>query len=666
MFAFSFRSHGHVLDELPDFSGDFLSPFLQSTMQPLQSRRQVFNKRVIWAQAEMFVSHKLSLGCDPDYLEDRLQEEIDISSYTGEYDHLFLQYCLRILYNIRRVGQFTNFSQNCGAQDSKAVNEEVNANHMSSQRFADTTVVGRYGMDDEIEREIGQCDLLDKETEAILQEMRKKLHREAERIWHAVQAAEVLDDENDPYDPSHRRYSRSPSPRARGARRVEFPDEPTMTETLVSGSLGDWGAHTTYNLNRDHRRGRNRSRSASLPRGMKDDDGTRWGRSCSIRPRDSVSQLEPSYNHSRGADFSRLRPSSPPTTSNRSNDGFSSRVTSSQVSGPSEWEFVEEQPRTGLRRGSPHRPSNNLRNKVKELRVEGSDIRASGGRRKEGKRSDERENRARDSSLDSRSSEDTIVDQGRRKHHGRNASRGRANSNSERRIRNISRSKDAIIAAAGQKSHNFRGKKEEKFGQSKSRSDDPESRPIHRSDSQMTISQAHEQYESRDCFQLRPRLKLGDLEGRDTRYRSDSSPGRSSRKPNRHESRHQERSDFASYQLERSVICREDSHGKHFDPRAEQPSKASEHHESCHRDRSIPRTRHCPTRHDPEPPLAYDRYKNLEGTSSRDQRSPLSRGQSRPAATVITQTDSDTAEYFKNYRRHHSKRSNKNSPLKIG
>ncbi len=104
----------------------------------------------------MFISHNLSLGYPPNYIEDTVQEEVDISARTGKFDPLFLQYCLRILYNMRRAGQFADLPQNVDAQNAGSLNRTgLNCSTLIRNRFADPTVVSRYGMDDEMKTEIG-------------------------------------------------------------------------------------------------------------------------------------------------------------------------------------------------------------------------------------------------------------------------------------------------------------------------------------------------------------------------------------------------------------------------------------------------------------------------------------------------------------------------------
>lgn len=85
-----------------------------------------------------------------------IDEEVKISRETGEFHPLFLQYCLRILKSMRRAGQFSNMSQTSEVQHPATVNRlEKNVSESCRNNFADTTVVGRFGKDIEIEKEIG-------------------------------------------------------------------------------------------------------------------------------------------------------------------------------------------------------------------------------------------------------------------------------------------------------------------------------------------------------------------------------------------------------------------------------------------------------------------------------------------------------------------------------
>lgn len=414
-----------------------------------------------------------------------------------------------------------------------------------------------------------------------------QLHREAEQTWHGMlnyqhlncmdiiliyvlaKAAEVLDNGDGRHDNSQGRFSRSPSPRARDTRRVGFPNEPTMTESSASGPWGDSGNHTRYNLSADRHRGLSRSYSTPFHHNIKSNSNTRRVQSDSIRPRDSVSQLMPNYNSSRGADFSRLRANSPPNTSNQSNDGFSSRVPSSYVSDVSEWGFAKTQSRTRLRRDSPRRRGDDLRSMFKDLRVKNDRPHESRGRRNE-KRSDGRDSRERQCSIDSHNSESTIVDR------SRNVSRIRVKGNSNHRGRG---STDFVVTVTREKSHKSRGKEEEKkqgFGRSarheeESQVDDRESRPRYRSDSRINATRSYEfpQHGSSRTPQI-----LKDRYHCDSEHISDISLHRSSRKPERQESRH--------------------------------------------RDRSVSQSRHRPSKRDAGPPLAYDNYKNFGRQLLRD------------------------------------------------
>ena len=117
------------------------------------------------------------------------------------------------------------------------------------------------------------------------------------------------------------RQSRSPSPRPRNNRRVEFPGEPTMTESSLPGLHHNSSNANTSMGDRDDSRGRDGLRSASPPFHSRSASGDR---SSSITPGDSVSQCESSFTTNIGADFSRLRPGSSPKTSDKSNIGFNS------------------------------------------------------------------------------------------------------------------------------------------------------------------------------------------------------------------------------------------------------------------------------------------------------------------------------------------------------
>ncbi|KAG4441842.1 hypothetical protein IFR05_002643 [Cadophora sp. M221] len=334
MFAVSYRGYGRVPSGLPDFFAGIMRQFFQASSQPLQNRRQLYSKRVTWAQAEMFVGHKLYLGYHPDYLEDKFQEEVDLSS------------------------QFTDFSRNIEGQDNVVGNnDEANSNSKGSNKFADATVVGRP--------------------------MRFSGQRDRGNFTGHEKAASQRGRADMAYK-GRGNFSSGEELQARDTAHVEFPDEPTMAESSTAGPLGNAGNHTAYILNAYRQRDRSRSRTpphtARHYHNMESEGNTGRGRSDSIRRGDSSSQFQPNYNSSGGADFSRRRPNSPPNTSNQSNNGFSSHAPFSYMSGATARDFVEEQSRNRIRRDSPRRRGNDLRSLFKDLRVEDDPPHESRGR----------------------------------------------------------------------------------------------------------------------------------------------------------------------------------------------------------------------------------------------------------------------------------------------
>ncbi|KAK0105466.1 hypothetical protein ONS96_004853 [Cadophora gregata f. sp. sojae] len=287
-----------------------------------RNRPELQSKRVTWAEAESFVASKLSNGYHEKTLERMIKEEVDASGENGDYDPLFLEYCLHILRNMMHTSQFSQFKGNSYVQGAMERNPYDDGNN-NGKGFTAVQVVSGYEKEKKNAKESEQCQFLDDKTAKRLRHMRERLHTEAERTWHENAAKEYHKD-NQYDDRSNKRiFPRAPpsSPKVQRTRRVEFPYEPTMTESSTPGLQRD---SRRYNTSvRDQERGRGKTKSHPAAHLHSSNRYTSRERSSSIRPGDSVSQYDSDFTTNVGADFSRLRLGSPPNTSNQSNADFS-------------------------------------------------------------------------------------------------------------------------------------------------------------------------------------------------------------------------------------------------------------------------------------------------------------------------------------------------------
>ncbi|PVH73414.1 hypothetical protein DL98DRAFT_607483 [Cadophora sp. DSE1049] len=649
---FSFTGYSEVLEDLPPFFENFLhliAPIFRSPMRRPRERPEPQNVRATWAQAEMFVAYKLSIGYHEECLESMIEEEVNISRDTGDFDPLFLQYCLRILRNMRNAGQFSAVLEDYGFPDDHTRNRDgSDDNQANTRKFTDVALVSRHGKDKDIAQEMGlsllsicyvpkvsrmpadhdaeECQFLDEETEERLQHIRKRLHTEAERIWHE-NAAEEFHNENYHNDPSHYGYSRrsrSPSPRSR---RVAFPDEPTMTESSFPSLHRDSRSYNTAARDRDRSRGRSRSRPTSRLGIANPDRYTHRELSSSIRPGDSVSQLDSSLNTDVGADFSILRLSSPPNTSTKSNVGFTSHDCSSYVSGSN-----EAQRNTPFRGNASRRPTSDLRNMFQQLRVGDDRPGVSSGRRGMniplGNDRGERQSAHYSNGPGFGTRDESFRATGRL----RSVSRGRMVNQFSRRELPRSPSTDSESTIMLEKSARSKGKeKEDQGGQRSSqygfqgRGYDTESGPRYRSESRM-------RYEARNQSELFP--------SRSSRPLNNLNSG---------ESRHREASDISSSRTEEWAMRQESRpNGISYSGPARSTSR--------HRSRK-------PT---PRSPLADGEYKSHEEVGLREDVKLYGRGhkQSRSAGTRYVPPHAETVDSTVTGYTSRGKRSNKDGPPK--
>ncbi|KAG4441843.1 hypothetical protein IFR05_002644 [Cadophora sp. M221] len=310
MISYAHRGYAPVkYAYIPD---DFLPSFLRSRLVCLRLSRTAQNTRATWAQAEMYIAYTLSIGFIPDDIKDLVQNNIDMCLAIHNYEPLFLRHCIRILENMRRAGQLADMPNEVDTtQKASEIREGEDPKASCLESFADATVVEQYGKDEEIEMEMDKCHALDKETEEELREMRRKIHQEAERIYHENAALKYWNDGD--------------------------LTEPAMTESSIFTQHSDMSNDTSCMVMDDCDRGRSRSRFTSLTRISTPTNyhRTSRGRSNSIRPADSISQIAPNIDRSYGADYSRFRASLAPNTSNKSNSGFSSGFSSTFISEPS-------------------------------------------------------------------------------------------------------------------------------------------------------------------------------------------------------------------------------------------------------------------------------------------------------------------------------------------
>lgn len=141
---FSFSGHAEVLADLPPFLDDNFGKYLilrridqylskgvilkqltgpvRSSMRRTSDRIEPQDERTTWAQAEMFVAEELSNGYQEEQLEIMIEQECEVNHDNGEFDLLFLRYCLRILRNMRGTSQLpADVPQTARAHDGLAM-----------------------------------------------------------------------------------------------------------------------------------------------------------------------------------------------------------------------------------------------------------------------------------------------------------------------------------------------------------------------------------------------------------------------------------------------------------------------------------------------------------------------------------------------------------------
>ncbi len=112
--------------------------------------------RAAWAEAEIFVHNKLRQGCHPEVLDREIESEMRIGT-NSDYKFLFLRYARRILTNLRRSSQLGGLPTLAEYEKIYVVRSQRRGFEvMMYKRFTVDGLISRYGMDDEIAREIGE------------------------------------------------------------------------------------------------------------------------------------------------------------------------------------------------------------------------------------------------------------------------------------------------------------------------------------------------------------------------------------------------------------------------------------------------------------------------------------------------------------------------------
>ncbi|KAI9046838.1 hypothetical protein LZ554_008918 [Drepanopeziza brunnea f. sp. 'monogermtubi'] len=135
-----------------------------------------------WAQAETWISDGLARGFHPADIKDMVSLELDISLAICGCCTCFLEYCLRILNNLRRAGQFASFPPNTNVsinESLKMSRDGYEYSYQFSQHFRDSDVVSQYGMDPETSRRIDQEQAEDDLTETEIQAIRRDIRKQA-------------------------------------------------------------------------------------------------------------------------------------------------------------------------------------------------------------------------------------------------------------------------------------------------------------------------------------------------------------------------------------------------------------------------------------------------------------------------------------------------------
>ncbi|KAH7390338.1 hypothetical protein BKA64DRAFT_757565 [Cadophora sp. MPI-SDFR-AT-0126] len=169
---FPFPDFFQVAEDLPHFFEDFLHPMappFRLRMRRPRERSEPQKVHATWAQAEIFVAYKLSIGYHEDCLENTIQEEVSISRNTGDFDPLFLQYCLRILRTMRNAGRSCDVAETSGCDDVHTGNK-----YESDDRQANTRK--------SIDTALGSTYCKDKETVQELENAAKEFHHENHRL----------------------------------------------------------------------------------------------------------------------------------------------------------------------------------------------------------------------------------------------------------------------------------------------------------------------------------------------------------------------------------------------------------------------------------------------------------------------------------------------------
>jgi hypothetical protein len=124
-----------------------------------RSRSASHTLRVAYLEAEILVTNNLRCGRHPEALGRIIQSEL-LQTPSGSIDYHVLNFARRLLDNIRRAGQFQGLPSFTEFQQINAVRPDLaRFENMMRYRFMEHGFVCRYGMDDDIAREIGKSSL---------------------------------------------------------------------------------------------------------------------------------------------------------------------------------------------------------------------------------------------------------------------------------------------------------------------------------------------------------------------------------------------------------------------------------------------------------------------------------------------------------------------------
>lgn len=108
------------------------------------------------AEAELFVLNSLRQGHHPDIIDAEVSSEI-LRNDGSDYKVLFLNYTRRILANLRLANQFGGLPTLVEYAEITDIRGRLGRFQiMMYERFTDSDILRRYGMDREIVREMGK------------------------------------------------------------------------------------------------------------------------------------------------------------------------------------------------------------------------------------------------------------------------------------------------------------------------------------------------------------------------------------------------------------------------------------------------------------------------------------------------------------------------------